>query len=203
MNIQMIHVIAIAATSAALFAQGCQGNRGPTSESAGAATTKVDPGQLSARAKRLVGTKARPFTVDSIEGDEFCLDDADGEILVIDFWNIGCAACLSDMPVMQEVSDWIDRNDLPARAITIHTTDGRRNSRLIDSIRDYTSRNKITVPILLDREDSEFRANYAVESWPRIVVIGPDGTIEHVMTTFGSWNKNQLEEAISRLSAAD
>ena len=53
--------------------------------------------------QRLVGCQAPMFKVRTINGKPLTLAELQGKVVVINFWFIGCAPCISEMPALNKL----------------------------------------------------------------------------------------------------
>jgi peroxiredoxin len=69
---------------------------------------KVDSSELSARELVLLNNindvDMRDFTLPDFDGNEHSLSDYKGQIIILNFWAVGCPPCVNEMPDFNEVA---------------------------------------------------------------------------------------------------
>ena len=125
---------------------------------------------------------APPVELASLDGDALRLADMNGQTVVVNFWASWCGPCRKEVPEFSrfakdhpEIAVWglaVDSGDEP---------DVRRSAKQFGI--DYT----------VALADSATVRAYGVDDFPTTVVVGPQGTVEHV--TIGAMSYAQLERA--------
>lgn len=96
-----------------------------------------------------------------------------GQLVILDFWTYCCVNCMHVLPVL----DALERRHAadPLVVIGVHSAkfeEERDPERVADAIERYG----IHHPVIVDREMKIWQ-DFAVRSWPTLVVVRPDGTI--------------------------
>lgn len=113
-----------------------------------------------------VGQKLPEIQVTSLDGKSVGLSDFEGKYLVINWWASFCAPCIAEMPGLNQlVENYGDRNDLDFLAIAWDDAD-RINTFL--ERREFLFKQTIT---------TEEVTSIFGESFPRHVIIDPDGNV--------------------------
>jgi thiol-disulfide isomerase/thioredoxin len=63
------------------------------------------PGRFEPRPSLAVGAKASSFSLDDLEGRRRSLDEFRGKVVLLDFWTLGCAPCIWEMPELAKLRD--------------------------------------------------------------------------------------------------
>ena len=96
-----------------------------------------------------------------------------GQLVILDFWTYCCINCMHVLPVLDALEER-HRHD-PLIVIGVHSAkfeEERDPERIADAIARYGIRH----PVIVDR-DMRIWTDFAVRSWPTLVVVRPDGTI--------------------------
>lgn len=96
-----------------------------------------------------------------------------GQLVILDFWTYCCVNCMHVLPVLDALEE--RHRHEPFVVIGVHSAkfEGERDpERITDAIARYGIRH----PVIVDR-DMRIWNDFAVRSWPTLVVIRPDGTI--------------------------
>ncbi|TWU40289.1 Thiol-disulfide oxidoreductase ResA [Novipirellula aureliae] len=146
----------------------------------------------AARAEKLaetsvvqVGDTAPPFTLTTVNGDEFSLPDH-GSVILINFFATWCGPCQIELPHLEQI--WTaNRNNTRFRILVI----GREET--MEAVRDYRKKNDFSFPIAADPDRSVYSL-FANETIPRTLVVSPDGQIIYSKAGF-------MEEDLGELNA--
>jgi DNA-binding beta-propeller fold protein YncE len=99
-----------------------------------------------------------------------------GQLVILDFWTYCCINCMHVLPVLDALEER-HRHD-PLVVIGVHSGkfDEERDP---ENVRDAIARYGIHHPVVVDREMKIWH-DFAIRSWPTLVVIRPDGSIAAV-----------------------
>jgi thiol-disulfide isomerase/thioredoxin/outer membrane lipoprotein-sorting protein len=119
------------------------------------------------------GQPARDFTLDALSGTKGVrLSDHKGKVVLLDFWATWCGPCRGWLPIVAKA-----QRDYAAKGLQVFAVNLREPEA---KVRDYLARQKIDVPVLMDRTGS-VGADYRASSIPLTVVVGRDGRVVRVM----------------------
>jgi len=125
------------------------------------------------------GTEAPMFEAWTVDGKPVKADDMKGKVVVLNFWFIGCPACMGERLDLNELQAKFkdDPNALflmiapdTAQAIRQYRAQYPMNYQLIGSARSLVKL-------------------YNFEGFPKNIVIGKDGKIAYWRTTVHAWDK--------------
>jgi len=118
-----------------------------------------------------------------------------GQVVLLDFWTYCCINCMHVLPDLAYLEE--KYKDEPFLVIGVHsakfTNEGQRQT-----VRAAVGRYEIHHPVVVD-EDLAIWGEYAVRSWPTLVLIGPDRKI--VGAVAGEGNREGLDQAIGQTLA--
>ncbi|MFL5313442.1 MAG: thioredoxin-like domain-containing protein [Myxococcales bacterium] len=102
--------------------------------------------------------------------------DLRGQLVILDFWTYCCINCMHVLPVLRELEE--RHRDDPLVVIGVHSAkfDAEKDARhILEAMQRYGVRHPVAV-------DSEMVlwSQYAVRSWPTLVIIRPDGTLASI-----------------------
>jgi peroxiredoxin len=148
--------------------------------------TVLADGTVELRLKKnlIEGTTAPVFGVRTIDGKAITAAALKGKVLVLNFWFIGCAGCMEEIPKLNELAAKFSGRD-EAVFLSLST-----DSPL--SLADFIKR----VPFnYLHSGDALATINlFGIKTFPRNVVIGKDGKIVYWRSTVKAWE--QFERVI-------
>ena len=118
-----------------------------------------------------------------------------GQVVLLDFWTYCCINCMHVLPDLAYLEKKYE--DEPFLVIGVHsakfTNEGHRQT-----VRAAISRYEIRHPVIVD-EGMKVWSEYAVRSWPTLVLVGPDRRIVGVAA--GEGNREALDQAIAQTLA--
>lgn len=115
--------------------------------------------------------------------------DFGGQIVVLDFWATWCAPCRVVSPHVQRIHE--QYADQGVTVLAIHYGDQGDPAT-------YMRKDGYTFTVLLD-DDLTVARRLGVSKIPTVIIIAPDGRVEHRQTDFGDGDEQVLREVIERL----
>lgn len=118
-----------------------------------------------------VGAEAPLFDVQTVQGSSFSLSDAEGKVIILEFWATWCGPCMPDIPHLKEIHSEYSKNDVQIIGISLDSN--------ADKLKDFLIEKEMNWPQILqpDEWDDQITKLYNVYVIPRNFIIGPDGTI--------------------------
>jgi sugar lactone lactonase YvrE/thiol-disulfide isomerase/thioredoxin len=124
-------------------------------------------------------------------GRALSLADFRGRVLLLDFWTYGCINCIHMIPELAEVE-----RRFPEEIVVVGIHSGKFvNERVSENIARACERLGVHHPVLNDRQFRTWR-EYAVNAWPTLVVVSPDGYV--IGTHRGEVTADQLTPPLER-----
>ena len=130
------------------------------------------------------------------------LEDLQGKVIVIDFFQLWCPGCNKfSIPLMEKWKQkYIDRKDI--QLIGIHTVFEGHSQQTPERLRQYVKEKNITYPIGIDKYVSSQRLpetmiRYHTRGTPEMAIIDKNGRIR--FQHFGSFNTAVVEKLIDTL----
>ncbi len=123
-------------------------------------------------------------------GETVSLSDFQGRMIILNFWDTFCGACIGEFPIIRKIyedADWANKNSIDSNlAVLTVCIDGRadRIEKLEAKYRDVEDKyfgkvGDFTFPILLDSEEKTGK-NYHIWTIPCTVFIDSDGIIRQI-----------------------
>lgn len=136
------------------------------------------------------GDKIGRFSVKDMTGRVWDNGSTEGRPLVLNFWYIGCAPCIREMP---EISRWTDEcPDVNFLAVTYNSADD------IKEIIDSHGFRFVQVA-----GDKTLWDMFGVTQTPTTVLIGKDGVVRKVVIGTNGQKRSDMLEAIKKLAATE
>ena len=114
-----------------------------------------------------------------------------GQVVLLDFWTYCCINCMHVLPDLAYLEE--KYRDQPFLVIGVHsakfTNEGQRQT-----VRAAVGRYEIAHPVVID-ENMRLWSEYAVRSWPTLVLVGSDRRVMGVVA--GEGNRETLDQAIA------
>lgn len=120
-----------------------------------------------------VGEQAPNFELQALSGKQVKLSDFKGKGILLNFWGSWCEPCKQEMPYLNAVYKQ------HMKGIAIIGVNIGESKLAVDN---FTSRNNISFPILLDSEKNVTSA-YNIGPIPTTYLISPSGKIVKVLTS--------------------
>jgi cytochrome c biogenesis protein CcmG/thiol:disulfide interchange protein DsbE len=114
------------------------------------------------------GFVAPDFTLETLAGGTLSLEEARGQVVLINFWATWCPPCRAEMPAIQRVYDRYQEQGLVVLAVNLQESPGQ--------ISAFAGELGLTFPILLDR-DGAVSETYRVRSLPTTIFVSRSGVI--------------------------
>jgi thiol-disulfide isomerase/thioredoxin len=143
----------------------------------------------------LVGKDVPDFEVQTLEGEDFKLSEAQEKVIVLDFWATWCPPCRKGLPKLQEVYDWAKQE---GKSVAVYAVNVRET---VEEVQPFWTDNGFTMPVLMDTDGAVSEA-YAVTGIPQTVIIS-DGKVQEVHVGFAPDMEQTLKAKIDELLAAE
>lgn len=142
-----------------------------------------------------IGGEAPGFTLPVVGSNEMVsVEEHRGKVVLLDFWATWCPPCRKQMPAVQNLAEDESLAD-EVKIFSINTDEHSANR--VSKVKTYLDKNGYTFTTLLD--DGRASSAYAVSSIPTLVVIRPDGELQHIQT--GVHSEAELRELIADAKA--
>lgn len=125
------------------------------------------------------GATAPSLLLQTIDGQAITPEQSKGKVLVLNFWFIGCPACLYEMPRLNEMAAKLAGND---SVVFLAMTADPQNQ-----VKKFLAREKFDYRIAADAGPA--MKSFGFTGYPKNIVIGKDGRIVYWRSTVYAWNK--------------
>lgn len=143
-------------------------------------------GEGDASAKR-PSEKIVPFTITTIKGAEFSLEEAKGSVVVLNFWASWCGPCKFEAPVLQKAYETFGPRGVKFIGVAVDDTE--------KGAKAFVERFGLTFPIAIDYT-GEVLKSYNIYGIPKTYIIGKDG--EAAYTHTGAISEDVLTREIKK-----
>jgi peroxiredoxin len=140
------------------------------------------------------GTEAPNFTAKYLDNSLVQLDHFRGKVLVLNFWFIGCPACMNEIPRLNELAlKFAKEPDVVFLAMTADKA---------EDVKRFLTKNKFGYRMGVDAAEGLEMFGFG-ESYPKSIVIGRDGRIRYWRSTIHAWNKFEsvIKEELRKTSS--
>ncbi|MGB9640141.1 MAG: peroxiredoxin family protein [Anaerolineales bacterium] len=120
------------------------------------------------------GFQAPDFSLQSIQGDFFRLNDLRGKVIILNFWASWCPPCRYEMPTFQKIFNQYRNQNVVLLTINVTAQDS------MSSLETFINKYNLTFPILLDKDGKVSRA-YQIQSLPSTFIIDTNGIIQDII----------------------
>lgn len=171
-------ILLVGMTACGSDSGGGSGDADPTEIIEDAGDTGDDTGEDDA----LSGQEAPDFEVELTDGTTMSLSDAEGKVVLLNFWATWCGPCVGEMPALQKLYD-----DYNTTEVQILAVDCGETKREVDS---FVKENGYTFPIAYDEEGTLSTELYPTDGIPYTVIIDRKGNI---VTTFLGADESDIQ----------
>lgn len=141
------------------------------------------------------GKLAPDFSLADLDGNIHTPDQYRGRVLLIDFWFVGCTACLHEFPDLNSV--YTARYGDGFRMIAIDTGITNDSEADMSGIRDELS---IRFPMALNTLGMDLLDTYQAMATPKNVIVDKHGVVRYVL---GATNEEELTGILDELLAEE
>ena len=129
--------------------------------------------QSSPEHAAMEGQPAQDFTLETLADTKpIQLSELKGKVVVLDFWATWCGPCRGWLPIVAKV-----RRDYAAKGLVVYAVNERETE---PKVRAYLDKQKLDIPVLMDRSGS-VGSTYRASAIPLTVVVGRDGNVVRVL----------------------
>ena len=146
-------------------------------------------GGCTGTAPLVAGNTVRDFSLRTIDGNRFYLNQHRGEVLVLVFWATWCTHCKHELAEITGLS-----REFPGVRVAGICTDPENTVQIRQMIREMN----LNYPVLMDPGGGLFK-KLGFRALPTTVVIGPDSRAELIYKGFNAQIYRQMKAKISRL----
>lgn len=152
----------------------------------------LDDGTIEFRLQKVPqeGAPAPPLSFTTIDGEAFSPQQLAGKVLVVNFWFIGCPACVYEMPRLNEMAaKFAGRDDI----LFVSMTDDPA-----PRVRKYLEKEKFGYTNVADAGPRMRSIGFG--GYPKNFVIGRDGRIVYWRSNIHAWWKFEsvIREALAK-----
>jgi peroxiredoxin len=143
---------------------------------------------------------AADFDLKDLDGDEYTLDDllSGTNLLVIDFWQVGCKPCNELVAHLQEMYDEYQKEDKGVEFVII----SRDTALTLAQVAPFFHSHEYTFRVLLDTE-LDVSTDYGVKASPATFLINPDGEIVYQHYSYKPGQEEEIKNVIDRYLAGE
>jgi len=150
-------------------------------------------GGCSVAAKDEVGQQQAPaFTLKDLNGEEVSLQQYEGKLVLLSFWNSWCGPCKTEMPILQKL-----QTEYPDQVAVIGVNLSFQD--IMKDVKTFVEDHQIEYKIALDKL-GEVADSYQVRELPVLYVISPEGKIIKRMVGAGTEEtlRSEIEKNIGK-----
>lgn len=128
-------------------------------------------------------------TFQKLDGSEFSVDELEGKMVLVDFWETWCGPCLQTFPTMQKLME-----EYPDRFVVLAVTPGFNDTQ--EDVEQFIKKNDYDFTYVMDKNSNVSRA-LGIRAIPFKIVLDEDG--EFVKTIVGSKGGEKDYESTKKL----
>jgi peroxiredoxin len=133
------------------------------------------------------GVSAPEWKLPSPSGDSISLTQFKGKTVILDFWYIGCFACLKTYPAMDSLYEKYQSQNVVVVGMNAYDTAAVK-------IKEFLSKRNISYPQTMNAKI--VASQYHVSGYPTMYVIDRDGIIRHSQVGYYGGLQSELDSVI-------
>ncbi len=142
----------------------------------------------------LVGKAAPEFAAEKVTGEgPATVKEANGKVVIVDFWATYCAPCKKSFPKYQELVDQFG-GDLAVIAVSVDDKDDVSK----EQIEEFAKNTGVKFSIVWDK-DKTAAGQYSPPKMPSSFLVDKTGTVRHLHAGYESGEEAQIAEEIKKL----
>jgi peroxiredoxin len=138
-----------------------------------------------------INAPAPDFALSDLEDKEISLSSLKGKVVILTFWSIYCQPCRQEMPMMDSLYQKYRSEGLDVVGVNIDRDP-------LVSIQNFVKENRLSFPILLDREKSAMKT-YRAHFLPSTFVLNRSGIIVDKVVGIRDWSGPESRAFIEKL----
>ncbi len=135
------------------------------------------------------GQPVPPIILTDINGRDYVLDELDGQVIIINFWTVGCGSCFYEFPFLQEAYERAPSDSLMIFGINV--------SELADETRILAETLGIEFPMMVDPRGEVFATHFGGAVVPTTYFIDANGVVFDVVV--GPMDRYNLHAKLAEL----
>jgi peroxiredoxin len=139
---------------------------------------------------KVPGQTAPDFTLPSIDGQQFSLQQYRGKVVFLNFWATWCIPCREEMPALEQLHRKYQSEGLAVLAIDLKES--------AEQVKAFFQKHTLSFPSFIDHNGSVFR-DYLVAGMPTTYLIGRDGQLLARGIGGRDWMRTEAHELIRAL----
>lgn len=138
-----------------------------------------------------VGRLAPVFSLNDINGRKISIAELRGKVVLLNFWATTCGPCKDEMPSMNNLYTALKDRGFAVLSVSIDTSE--------KAVRSFLSENRLTFPVLMDKDKDVYFDDYAVLGLPTSFLIDKNGIIAERFLGERDWDSPGLKNKIINL----
>ena len=130
------------------------------------------------------------LSLPGFEGPAFDLQQAQGQLVLLNFWASWCEPCRSEMPSLELLAQRLESQRATIVAVNYRETDA--------AVRRHLAQMPLTLPVVRDADGATARA-FGVRIFPTTVAIGRDGKAAFSVVGEADWTGPEARRWIAPL----
>ena len=141
----------------------------------------LDDGTIEFRLQKIPqeGETSRPFSLRALTGKDFDSEALTGQVVVLNFWFIGCPPCMAEIPKLNDLKQKFAADD--DVVFVAMTADDAHE------VKNFLQREKFEYNVIANAKPTLDSFRFA--GYPKNIVVGKDGKIVYWRTIIRSWDK--------------
>lgn len=141
----------------------------------------------------LVGKAAPDFAAEAVGGEgPKSVKEANGKVVIVDFWATFCGPCKKSFPKYQELVDQFG-GDLAVIGVSVDESDTEKAK-----LEEFIKATGVKFSVVWDKDKSAAKA-YSPPKMPTAFIIDKTGVVRHIHAGYGEGEEDKIAEEIKAL----
>jgi peroxiredoxin len=138
----------------------------------------------------LLGKDAPTFSLPGLDGADFDLASAKGQIVVLDFWATWCGPCIKSLPGLVDLV-----SSFPTDKVKLV---GINQGEAAEQVKHFLETRGLKLDVALDADQAVGR-KYGVDAIPHTIIVAPDGKVAWEQTGYDPDGDSGASDVIRKL----
>lgn len=126
--------------------------------------------------------KVKNFKLKGVDNKTYSLSDYAGKVVLINFWSMGCAPCLEELPSLARLSEKMKGKDFVVLGISEDQSES--------ALKDFLQKKPLPYPVLKDLDKRVAIDNFAIFALPGTVILDRKGRMIEKIYGPRDWDKS-------------
>ena len=140
--------------------------------------------------RRWEGAPRLPLAASALDGRKVDLRDLEGRVVLVNFWATWCEPCREEMPAIEKLRARLEGRPFDVLAVNYGESP--------DKVRDFLKRERVSLPVLLDR-DKQAADAWNAKGLPMTFLVDAAGRVRYWAFGEMDWSRGEARKLVEQL----